>query len=124
MSSKTKAKSFALGLALVLALTSTPQALAGPSLGGNLGGAVYGFFSEIWQSLSSVIGPQEEAAFGPMVGPTGEAGNDFGPVATRNGLSSEAASEIGAGIIPNGDRSTLEEPDPDNEYGPYIIPNG
>ena len=121
MFSKTKAKSFALGLALVLALTAAPQALAGPSLGGDLGSAVYGFIAQIWQSLSSVVGPQEEADFGPLVGPNGlSRAETSGPMVIPNGVSSEADEKSGPGQIPNG--LTVEESE--NEIGAGLIPNG
>lgn len=154
MFSKTKAKRFALGLALALALAAAPQALAVPSGSAGLGGAVYGWLADLWQSVSSLVGTHDEAEFGPVVGPNGPPqGNfgpwvgpngeptDFGPVATPNGLSSDSAGETGPWALPDGDRAhagdskadsygldggngSVEETPADDEFGPWVIPNG
>ena len=108
MFSKTKAKHFALGLALALALAAAPQALAGPAFGSDLGDTFAGFFADVWQSVVSLVGANDDANFGPLVGPNGEplVEPNFGPVATPNGSEaggdSEPADEIGPWLIPDG----------------------
>lgn len=123
MFSKTNAKHFALGLALALALVAAPQTLAGPTFGGDVGSTLVGFFANVWQSVVSLVGADDDANFGPWVGPNGEPVDEpgFGPVAAPNGVvSGDPQDETGAGVIPNG----LDGDESGDEYGPYLIPNG
>lgn len=106
MFSKTKAKHFALGLMLTLALAVAPQALAGPTFGGDVGGTVVGFFADLWQSVLSFVGDDDSENFGPLATPNAsESGDDLGPM-----------------VIPNGDHCSQK--DPGQELGPMQIPNG
>lgn len=105
-----KTKRFALSIALVLALVSAPQALAGPAFSGaDLGATVYGWLARLWNSISAVL-----------VQPV----DKLGPMQIPNGIGQQQSDEFGPGTIPNGHRGDPANSTSDTEFGPLVIPDG
>lgn len=122
MFSKTIAKSLALGLALVVALAAAPQVLAGPALGDDLGGEVYGFLTDVWRSLARVIGAQDGVRPEPTVVPDRGEAERPSLLAVSDGRASDTQGELDATAQPHGLGGESEPPE--DEFGPGVIPNG